>query len=133
MTYVRSNRLVTLLAALGVFAVVALAAAQTSSAATRGCKAPKEPAGLNGGYFTELRATNVSCASARKLVIAYYKCRRKRGGVRGTCNNRTVNGLRCKESRPSRLQSDTQINARVTCTKGRKKVRQSYQQNLRPS
>ncbi|HWI08449.1 MAG TPA: hypothetical protein VNT54_13155 [Solirubrobacteraceae bacterium] len=133
MTYVRSNRLVTLLAALGVFAVVALAAAQTSSAATRGCKAPKEPAGLNGGYFTELRATNVSCRSARKLVIAYYKCRRKRGGDQGTCHNRTVNGLRCKESRPSRLQSDTQINARVTCTRGRKKVRHSYQQNLRPS
>ena len=133
MTYPRSNRLLTLLAALCVLAVAALAAAQTSSAATRGCKAPKEPAGLNGGYFTELRATNVSCRSARRLVLAYYKCRRARGGVRGTCNNRTVNRMRCKESRPASLQSDTQINARVTCTRGSRKVRHSYQQNLRPS
>ena len=133
MTYPRSNPLVTMLAVLCVLAVAALAFAQTSSAATRGCSAPKEPAGLNGGYFTELRATNISCRSARKLVLAYYKCRRERGGVRGTCHNRTVNGLRCKESRPARLQSDTQINARVTCTKGTKRVRHSYQQNLRPS
>lgn len=131
MTYACSNRLLTMLAALGLLTVIALVGAQPSSAATRGCKAPKSPAGLNGGYFTELRATNVSCRSARKLVMAYYKCRRKRGGIRGTCNNRTVNGLRCRESRPSSLQSDTQINARVTCTKGRKKVRHSYQQNLR--
>ena len=133
MTYPRSNPLVTMLAVLCVLAVAALAVAQTSSAATRGCSPPKEPAGLNGGYFTELRATNVSCASARKLVLAYYKCRRERGGVRGTCHNRTVNGLRCKESRPASLQSDTQINARVTCTKGTKRVRHSYQQNLRSS
>jgi hypothetical protein len=133
MTYPRSNRLLTMLAALCVLAVTVLVAAQTSSAATRGCSAPKEPAGLNGGYFTELRATNVTCASARKLVLAYYRCRVERGGVRGTCNRRTVNGLYCRETRPSNLQSDTQINARVTCTKGTKKVRHSYQQNLRPS
>ncbi|HEV2785571.1 MAG TPA: hypothetical protein VGV67_04225, partial [Solirubrobacteraceae bacterium] len=120
MTQPRSNRLVTMLAALCVLAVAALAAAQTSSAATRGCSAPKEPAGLNGGYFTELRATNVSCRSARKLVLAYYRCRIARGGIRASCNNRTVNRMRCKESRPSNQQSDTQINARVTCTKGSK-------------
>jgi hypothetical protein len=129
MTFVRTRSLTTL-GALGLVAVLALMGAQTSAAKTRGCKAPKSPAGLNGGYFTELRATNISCRSARKLVLAYYKCRRKRGGVKGTCHRRTVNGLRCTESRPSRLQSDTQINARVTCKTGRKKVRHSYQQNL---
>ena len=130
MTLARSTRFLAMLCALSVLLMAALVGAQTGAAATRGCKAPEEPAGLNGGYFTELRATNVSCTSARKLVLAYYKCRRARGGVRGTCHNRTVNGLRCKETRPADLQSETQINARVTCTSGTKRVRHSYQQNL---
>lgn len=130
MTLPRSTRSLAMLSALGVLSMAALVGAQPGAAATRGCKAPQEPAGLNGGYFTELRATNVSCASARKLVLAYYKCRRAHGGAKGSCNNRTVNGLKCKETRPEDLQSDTQINARVTCTKGAKKVRHSYQQNL---
>ena len=130
MTLARSTRFLAMLCALSVLLMAALVGAQTGAAATRGCKAPEEPAGLNGGYFTELRATNISCTSARKLVLAYYKCRRARGGVRGTCHNRTVNGLRCKETRPADLQSETQINARVTCTSGTKRVRHSYQQNL---
>ena len=130
MTLPRSTRFIAMLSALSVLAMAALVGAQTGAAATRGCKAPAEPAGLNGGYFTELRATNVSCASARKLVLAYYKCRRRNGGARGSCNGRTVNGLKCRETRPADLQSETQINARVTCTSGTKKVRHSYQQNL---
>ncbi len=131
MTFARSTRFLIMLIALSSLAVVALVGAQSSPAKTRGCKAPTSPAGLKGGYFTELRATKVSCVSARKLVKAYYNCRRKRGGIRGSCHNRTVNGLKCRESRPAKLQLDTQINARVTCTKGSKKVRHSYQQNLR--
>lgn len=131
MTFPRSSRALTAFVVLGALAVIGLVGAQAAAAKTRGCKAPSSPAGLKGGYFTELRATNVSCKRARRLVMSYYKCRRKRGGIRGTCNNRTVNGLKCRESRPASLQLDTQINARVTCKKGRRKVRHSYQQNLR--
>lgn len=119
-------------------AVAGLAGAQSASAKTYGCPTPKEPAGLKGGYFTELRVSGYktkksACRSGRSLVLSYYRCRTKRGGMKGTCNNRTVNGLKCKESRPRNLQSDTQINARVTCRKGSKRIRHSYQQNLRSS
>lgn len=137
MTLPRPTRFLTLLGAIGVLAVAALVGAQPSSAKTYGCKAPSPPAGLNGGYFTELRVSGYSsksagCRSGRKLVIAYYKCRRQRG-VKGSCNNKTVNGLKCKESRPASLQLETQLNARVTCRKASRSIRHSYQQNLRPS
>jgi hypothetical protein len=112
-----------------------LIGAQSSVAKTFGCPNPKATAGLKGGYFTELRVTGYSsksrgCRSGKRLVAAYDRCRRERGGNKGSCNNKTVNGLKCKERRPADLQSDTQINARVTCTKGSKKVRHTYQQNL---
>lgn len=130
-----STRLSRMLAISACVAAAGLVGAQSSHAATYGCSTPKEPAGLRGGYFTELRATGYgskssACKSARKLVLAYYKCRTARGGAKGSCSNRTVNGLKCKETRPADLQSDTQLNARVTCSKGRKKIRHSYQQNL---
>lgn len=129
MTFPRSRAL-TAFVVLGALAVTGLVGAQAAAAKTRGCKAPSSPAGLKGGYFTELRATNVSCKRAQKLVRSYYKCRMRKG-IRASCHNRTVNGLKCRESRPASLQIDTQINARVTCSKGRRKVRHSYQQNLR--
>jgi hypothetical protein len=105
-----------------------LVGAQSSFAKTTSCSAPKYP---GSGYFTPpVKATNVTCASARKLVLAYYKCRIKAGGKKGTCTNRTVNGLKCKEYRPASGTIPTQFNARVTCTKGAKKVVHNYQQNI---
>ncbi len=130
MTSPRSRRVVTAFAVLGSLAVIGLVGAPAGAAKTRGCKPPASPAGLKGGYFTELRATNVSCKRARRLVRSYYKCRMRKG-IRASCSGRTINGLKCRESRPANLQLDTQINARVTCRKGSRRVRHSYQQNLR--
>jgi len=117
---------------------VGLLGAQPASAATKtyGCSdvtVAKTPEGTYGGYFTNISARgswtkkSAACKSANSLVRAYYDCRRPKG-VRGTCHNKTVNGLRCRES--NRRTGAIYIDADVTCTKGSKRIKHSYQQGL---
>ena len=62
-------------------------------------------------------------------MLAYYECSVRAGGKKGNCNRRTVNALRCIESRPASGTIPSQFNAKVTCSKGGKKVIHTYQQN----
>ena len=112
---------------LGLFVVEALGAAAAHSAgpaatAARACRPPKYP---GSGYFTSVRATGTGCATAKKLVLAYYRCRLKHGKA-GKCRGRVL-GFRCSEKRNS---IPTEIDARVTCRKGSATVIHTYQQNL---
>ena len=118
---------------------VGLVGAQPAAAATKtyGCSdvtVAKTPEGTYGGYFTNISARgswtkkSSACKSAYSLVQAYYKCRRPKG-VKGTCHNKTVNGLKCRES--NRRTSPSFITATVTCTKGSKRIKHNYQQGLR--
>jgi hypothetical protein len=119
-------------------AAAGLAAPSMAQAKTFSCgdvPVSKTPAGLKGGYLTGITVTgkyskkSSACKSGNALALAYYKCRAKKG-IRATCSGRTINGLKCSESRPADSQSDDQINARVTCKKGSKKIVHNYQQNL---
>jgi hypothetical protein len=102
--------------------VLALIVALPGAAHARStCPNPKYP---GSGYFTSLKVTKVSCATGKKVAVAYYKCRLKHG-VSGRCTSRVL-GYSCKETRTS---IPTEIDARVTCKDGSKKVEHSYQQN----
>ena len=122
--------------AAAVSACLALAglAGTSSPALAATCKASKTkyPNANPGGYFTSLKVTKVSCRTGAKLMVAYYKCRRKNGqGVEGKCKQSKVNGMRCRESRPSSGRvAGQEFNAKVTCRSGSKKVVHTYQQNL---
>ena len=96
-----------------------LAWAAPAQAAT--CKPPKYP---GEGYFTSLTATKVSCSTASKFVVKFYKCRTA-NGVAGRCVKR-VDGYSCTETRQS---IPTEINAKVTCKKGTRRIVHTYQQN----
>jgi hypothetical protein len=75
--------------------------------------------------------TGVSCSSGAKLMLAYYKCRRKNGqGVEGKCKASKVNGMTCTEKRPASGNNGSEFNATVTCKSGSKKIVHTYQQNL---
>jgi hypothetical protein len=76
------------------------------------------------GYFEFLKVTHTSCATGRKLEVAYYHCR-LRHGVKGRCTSRVM-GYSCKEKRRS---IPTEIDALVTCTRGDRKIVHAYQQN----
>ena len=139
MTLSKSRRFARTIAICAVVGVAGLVgAASPAHAKTFSCgdlPVSKTPSGLKGGYITQITVTgsyttkSSACKSGRALALAYYKCRRAKG-IRATCSGKTINGLKCSESRPADSQSDDQINARVTCKKGSKKIVHNYQQNL---
>ena len=131
MTLSRRPRLVRAVAVSACVLGVGLVGAQPSAARTFACSTPSEPAGLNGGYFSNLRVSgyrsrSTACRRGRSLVLAYYRCRRARG-VRGSCHGRRVNGLRCRERRGDVIA--TEFNATVTCRRGSRRIVHVYQQN----
>lgn len=75
------------------------------------------------GYFTRLTVTGISCAGGRSVERGHYTCRTRRG-IKGKCPR--FSGWRCTEKRQA---IPTEYNARVTCTKGSRKVVYYYQQN----
>ena len=133
MTSLTCPRLLRAAAVSACLAIAGLAGASSPALAAT-CKANKTkyPNANPGGYFTSLKVTRVSCSTGAKLMVAYYKCRRKNGqGVEGRCKQSTVNGLRCRESRPSSGRvAGQEFNAKVTCTSGSKKIVHTYQQRL---
>jgi hypothetical protein len=90
--------------------------------ATKVCSVPHYP---GSGYFTSLSVKGKSCAFGRKLALAYYRCRIKNGKA-GRCQKRVLR-FHCTEVR---RQIPTELDARVTCKHGAKRVVHSYQQNL---
>jgi hypothetical protein len=105
----------------GFAAVLALLVALPASAQAATCTPPKYP---GSGYFTSLKATKVSCGEASKVALAFHKCRTK-SSVKGRCTSK-VRKYTCSEKRTSIA---TEINGRVTCKYGSRKVELTYQQN----
>ncbi len=59
-----------------------------------------------------------------KVALAFHKCRTKKG-VKGRCVSK-VRKFACNEKRTT---ISTEINGRVTCKYGSRKVELTYQQN----
>jgi hypothetical protein len=98
----------------------ALLAPGAASAAT--CSTPEYP---GSGYFTSLKTKNVGCKTGKKVTLAHYKCRIK-NGKKGKCGHKVLR-YKCTEARNS---IPTELNSRVTCKRGAKRVVYTYQQNL---
>jgi hypothetical protein len=94
------------------------------AAHARSCSDGRLPNG--NGYFTSLTVTKVSCKTGKRVVLAYYKCRIKKG-KKARCTDKVL-GYSCKELK--RTQIPTEINARVSCRRGARRVVHTYQQNL---
>ena len=85
------------------------------------CSAPKYP---GSGYFTSLTVKGTSCATGRKLARAYYRCR-TRSGRKGRCHRRVLR-YSCRERRQT---IPTEIDGKVTCRRGARRIVHTYQQN----
>ena len=108
-------------------ALLAVCCAGTASAdpiasASASCKPPDYP---GSGYFTSLRVKGVGCRTGRKVTLAHYRCRTEHGR-KGRCGHPVLR-YRCSETRTS---ISTEINGRVTCRRGSRRVVYTYQQNL---
>jgi hypothetical protein len=93
-----------------------------SAHAAQVCATPKYP---GTGYFTSLTVARVSCSTGRSVARAYYRCR-TRTGPAGRCRRRVL-GYRCRERRNA---IPTEIDGRVTCRRGARRVTHTYQQDL---
>ena len=62
-----------------------------------------------------------------RLARAYYRCRTQSGPA-GRCHRSRVLHYRCREV--ARVKISTELNGRVRCTRGGKRVVHTYQQNL---
>jgi hypothetical protein len=106
----------------GLGGVASAAGPRASAAVARTCKAPHYP---SVGYFDSVSATGTTCATADKLVLAYFRCRTK-SGLAGRCKV-AVLGFKCTETRNS---IPTEIDARDTCKHGQAKVISVWQQDI---
>ena len=103
----------------GLLAAAALVPSATSAAT---CSPPSYP---GSGYFTSLKTKKVGCKTGKKVTLAHYRCRIK-NGKKGRCDHKVLR-YKCTEVRNS---IPTELNARVTCKRGAKRVVYTYQQNL---
>jgi hypothetical protein len=97
------------------------ALALPEAAAAKRCAPPKYP---GNGYFTSLQVARVPCERGRAVALEHHRCR-TRTGRKGRCSGRVL-GYRCRERR---VAIPTEFNSRVTCTRNRKQVVFTYQQN----
>lgn len=110
-----------LVCALAITAVAALpAGASGGSASKSSCSlsAAEQGDALGSSYTYSLKARNVDCGKAKKLVIKLNDCRHDNGGRRGKCNG--FKGYSCNQKE---LDSSPGLyQAKVKCTKGSKKL-----------
>lgn len=118
------SRQLALLAASATAAIFAATGAAGADAGVHAAKDCTPPAYPGSGYFTSLTVKKVSCKTGKKLALAYYRCRTKKS-VSGVCHKKVMH-YRCHETRQS---IPTEIDARVKCTRGKRVVTHTYQQN----
>ncbi len=80
--------------------------------------------GFGPTYLLSLSVRSTSCRNGRRLVRAYYNCRKRNGGRDGRC--RGALGYRCSERRFNK--SRTSFDARVRCRKGGRRINHTYTQ-----
>jgi hypothetical protein len=113
-------------AALALAGAVLLAAAGASPAHARSCSLAGDYGKLGPTYASQLRVSNTSCSTGKKVIRALHSCDISHGGRRGHCPHRVL-GYRCSERRSYGFAS---FDASVRCTRGTRRVNYVYQQNL---
>ncbi|MCK9250466.1 MAG: hypothetical protein M0P31_16010 [Solirubrobacteraceae bacterium] len=109
------RRLALLAVALLTAVVVLTASAAPADAAS--CRySAKEGRAMGPSYVTSIQVTRTSCATGKKVVKAFHKCR---GSQTGRCRKAVVR-YRCTERRGKTLRG--QFSSKVTCKRGKARV-----------
>ena len=112
--------LLALLAACAVMLAPAASAASPSATAAKGCSIG-DSRGYGTSYVLKISVRGTSCRSGKSLIRAFHDCR---PGKSGRCSR--VRRYNCSESRFDRIS--TQYSSRVTCKRGDRVVKHTYQQ-----
>lgn len=130
MTVLARRSSLLLVFALACFAMLIALGAQQASAKTYNChlsSSDKKPNKYGPSYLKRLGVKGgPTCAGGKNFVRLYYKCRTEGPkGPRGKCTHK-VNGYKCTEHRTNVIP--TSFDAKVTCSKGSRRVYHKYQQ-----
>lgn len=109
-----------------VFAVAAPAGAShfATTSGTCALSSSEQRGGLGATYVTYLSVKHTSCATGKRVVKKFHRCRRAAGGVKGYCRSR-IEGFKCSEKRNA---IKTQFSSTTTCTAGSKRIVFKYTQ-----
>jgi hypothetical protein len=115
-------RLPAVLVALAACAALAPAASADAPDATasKGCSVG-DTRSYGTSYVLKISVSGTSCRSGKSLIRAFHDCR---PGKSGRCGR--VKRYNCSESRFARIS--TQYSSRVTCKRGDRVVKHTYQQ-----
>lgn len=115
-----TKTMVALAAVLACTAIAAIPAGASGggSASKSSCRiSDEEYRHLGASYTYSLKARNLDCGKAKKLVMKLHECRHDRGGYDGSCAG--FKGYSCKQKAGD--SSPGQFNAKAKCEKGSKK------------
>jgi hypothetical protein len=112
--------LLALLAACAVTLAPTASAASPTASAAKGCSVG-DSRGYGTTYVLKINVRGTSCRSGKRLIRAFHDCR---PGKSGRCGR--VSRYSCSESRFDRIS--TQYSSRVTCKRGDRVVKHTYQQ-----
>jgi hypothetical protein len=83
----------------------------------------RDPPGEKPTYNLTLKRQVTSCATAKRVMYAFHKCRSK---TSYTCSKTLLSHWRCSGRRDSSIP--TQFNATFTCKWGTRRVRSTFTQ-----
>ena len=115
-----------MLAALTVLALT-IGAQNAAAASYRTCslsERDQDPRGEIPTYNLSLKQQRTSCATAKRVMHAFHRCRSKK---RATCTKKLVSHWKCTGRKTS--STSTIFYGRFTCKWGTRRVQSSYQQN----
>ena len=112
--------LLALLAACAAALTPTASAASTDATAAKGCSVG-DSRSYGTSYVLKISVSGTSCRSGKSLIRAFHVCR---PGKSGRCPR--VKRYNCSESRFDRIS--TQYSSRVTCRRGDRVVKHTYQQ-----
>jgi hypothetical protein len=114
------SRTVAVLTLVAALAATASAGASTATA-SKSCSVGNSRS-YGTTYVLSISVSHTSCSSGRSVIRAFHSCR---PGKAGYCHRRVL-GYSCSERRFDKIK--TQYSARVTCRKGSRVVKHTYQQ-----
>lgn len=111
--------------ALAASAALAIIGSPAGARQARGaCDISGQEQSMGASYVTSLKTHGTDCRTGKKVVKAYNRCR---GAAGHGCNDK-VKGYGC--STKVLEESPAQFDAKVRCTKGNRKVKFTFTQNV---
>ena len=105
-------------------AVAALGLATAPAASAKLCNTAPYAEDIGPTYVSGMDVKGVTCATGKQFLITFHKCRKAPQSLSRRCRN--VSGYSCRERGE---KGPALYSARVTCTKGSRRIVHTFSQD----